>query len=96
MLKCKSDDDSEILEKLEKKKKFCLILVLVALPLTKQRMTAKQRQHFFTSVPRLKKYKTLEVNRIENLLHPLMQEFSYNSIKMENMQLIFAAKCIYN
>ena len=96
MLKCKSDDDSEILEKLVKKKKFCLILVLAALTLTKQRMTAKQRQHFFTSVPRLKKYKALEVNRIENLLHPLMQEFSYNSIKMENMQLIFAAKCIYN
>ena len=85
MLKCENDDESEILEKLVKKKKFCLILILVALPLTKQTMTAKQRQHFFTSVPRLKKYKTLEVNRIENLQQPLMQEFSYNSIKMENI-----------
>ena len=42
MLKHKSDDELEILEKLMKKEQR----ILIALPLlTKQRMTAKQRKH---------------------------------------------------
>ena len=45
MLKRKSDNELEILEKLVKKQ-IDLVLILVVLPvLTKQRTTAKQRKH---------------------------------------------------
>ena len=46
MLKRKTDDEFEILEKLVKNSKFRLIFISVVLPvLTKQRTTAKQRKH---------------------------------------------------
>ena len=46
MLKRKSDDELEILEKLVKKKQFGLIFILVALSvLIKQITTEKQRKH---------------------------------------------------
>ena len=46
MLKRKSDDELEILEKLVKKKQFGLIFILFALSvLIKQITTEKQRKH---------------------------------------------------
>ena len=63
MLKRKSDDELEILEKLVKKKQFGLIFILVALSvLIKQITTEKQRK------PILLKYKTAEENWIEESL----------------------------
>ena len=57
MLKRKSHDELEILEKL----KFCLILISVVLPvLTKQITTTKQRKH-----------KAIEENLIEESLGAL-------------------------
>ena len=70
MLKWRSDDELEILEKLVKKKRISLILTLVALRLLTIKNDSKAIKTFSSSVLRLLKYKTVAENWIKKSLAP--------------------------
>ena len=90
-------DELEILEKLVKQKYISFNLILVALPLLNTaKNDSKTKKTPSPLAPRLSKYKTVDENGIQNFQQSSMQETRYSMIKTENMQLIFAAKCVHN
>ena len=71
MIKCKSDDELEILEKLVKKKQISLNSYFgCPLSFNKAKNDSKTKQTFSSSMLRLLKYKTVEENWIEKSLAP--------------------------
>ena len=89
--------NQEILEKLLKKKHISLNSYFgCPLSFEKAKNDSKTKKTFFSSILRLLKYKTVQENWIENLQHLSMQETDYSTIKIENMQLLFAAQFFHN
>ena len=71
MIKCKSDDELEILEKLVKKKQISLNSYFgCPLSFNKAKNDSKSKKAFSSSTLRLLKYKTVEENWIEKSLAP--------------------------
>ena len=97
MLKFRSDDELEILEKLVKKKQISLNSYFGrSLSFNNVKNDSKTKKTFSSSALRLLKSKTVEENWIKKFEHPSMQETDYSTIKIENMQLFFAAKWLHN
>ena len=80
MLKCRSDDELEILEKLVKKKWISLNSYFgCSSSFNNVKNDSKAKKTFSSSALRLLKSKTVEENWIKKFEHPLMQETDYSS-----------------
>ena len=84
MLKCRSDDELEILEKLVKKKQISLNSYFgCSSSFNNVKNDSKAKKTFSSSALRLLKSKTVEENWIKKFEHPSMQETDYSTIKIE-------------
>ena len=86
----------EILEKLVKTKQISLNSYFGSpLSFNKAKNDSKTKKTFSSPMLRLLKYKTVEENW-RGKSSAIFDARNYSTIKIENMQLLFAAKCLHN